>query len=385
VSAPEPRAQQIAITGGAGFLGWHLRCAIRMRGWPEPIVLDRSGFEDPVRLRAALAGIGTVVHLAGVNRGPDAAVEAGNPRLAQVLVDALRTLGSERSGAVHLVFANSTHGAPAGGASAPPATPYGRSKLQASAILGEWAASAGARYTDIRFPHLFGELGRPFYNSAVATFCHQLATGDRPKIIVDGELQLLHAQSACDVILDAIDAGSPGPLSPGGERMKVSEALARLQSMHATYADGTLPRFDSAFDLDLFNTLRSYRFPLHYPGRIELRSDARGHLFEALKSVHGGQCFASSTRPGLVRGNHFHRRKIERFIVASGEATIRVRRMFSAETHPFAVRGDTPVYIDMPTLHTHDIRNTGQGELFTLFWSHEVFDPAAPDTYPEAV
>ena len=378
-----PAGARVAITGGAGFLGWHLRCAIRMRGWPEPVVVERACFDDPARLRDALAGVEVVVHLAGINRGPEAEVEAGNPRLARLLVEALQATAAGRS-RLHLLFSNSTHGRDP---SVPAAslTPYGRSKREANAILGEWAATTGARYTDIRFPHLFGEHGRPFYNSAVATFCYQLATGDTPKIIVDSEVELLHAQSACDLMLEAIDAGTGGPLSPEGLRMPVSEALARLQAMHATYADGTLPRFDTAFDLDLFNTLRSYRFPLHYPGRIELRSDARGHLFEAVKTGHGGQCFASTTHPGVVRGNHFHRRKVERFLVAGGQATIRVRRMFTTDAHAFEVRGDAPVYIDMPTLHTHDIRNTGQGELFTLFWSHEIFDPAAPDTYPEAV
>ena len=378
-----PAGARVAITGGAGFLGWHLRCAIRMRGWPEPVVVDHASFDDPARLRDALAGVEVVVHLAGVNRGPEAEVEAGNPRLARLLVEALQATAAGRN-RLHLLFSNSTHGRDPS-VSAASLTPYGRSKREANAILGEWAATTGARYTDIRFPHLFGEHGRPFYNSAVATFCHQLATGDTPKIIVDSEVELLHAQSACDLMLEAIDAGTGGPLSPQGLRMPVSEALARLQAMHATYADGTLPRFDTAFDLDLFNTLRSYRFPLHYPGRIELRSDARGHLFEAVKTGHGGQCFASTTHPGVVRGNHFHRRKVERFLVAGGQATIRVRRMFTADAHAFEVRGDAPVYIDMPTLHTHDIRNSGQGELFTLFWSHEIFDPAAPDTYPEAV
>jgi UDP-2-acetamido-2,6-beta-L-arabino-hexul-4-ose reductase len=383
VNPAAPAGARVAITGGAGFLGWHLRCAIRMRGWPEPVVVDHACFDDPARLRDALAGVEVVVHLAGVNRGPEAEVEAGNPRLARLLVEALQATAAGRN-RLHLLFSNSTHGrdptVPAASL-----TPYGRSKREANAILGEWAATTVARYTDIRFPHLFGEHGRPFYNSAVATFCHQLATSDTPKIIVDSEVELLHAQSACDLMLEAIDAGTGGPLSPEGLRMPVSEALARLQAMHATYADGTLPRFETAFDLDLFNTLRSYRFPLHYPGRIALRSDARGHLFEAVKTGHGGQCFASTTHPGVVRGNHFHRRKIERFLVAAGEATIRVRRMFTTDTHAFEVRGDAPVYIDMPTLHTHDIRNTGHGDLFTLFWSHEIFDPAAPDTYPEAV
>jgi len=384
VNPPAGGARRIAITGAAGFLGWHLRCALRMRGWPDPVLVDRARFEDAAGLRDALAGVETVVHLAGLNRGPEAEVEAGNPRLAGLLVQALQAGASTRERA-HLLFSSSTHAGDPAGHPGAASTAYGRSKREAGAILGEWAASTGARYTDIRFPHLFGEHGRPFYNSAVATFCHQLAVGDTPKILVDGEVELLHAQSACDLILDAIDAGATGTLSPPGRRMPVSEALAKLQAMHATYADGTLPRLDTPFDLDLFNTLRAYRFPLHYPGRIQLRTDPRGRLFEALKSGHGGQCFASSTHPGQVRGNHFHRRKIERFLVASGQATIRVRRLFTTDTHAFDVGGDAPVYIDMPTLHTHDIRNTGQGELFTLFWSHEIFDPAAPDTYPEAV
>jgi UDP-2-acetamido-2,6-beta-L-arabino-hexul-4-ose reductase len=155
--------------------------------------------------------------------------------------------------------------------------------------------------------------------------------------------------------------------------------------MHAIYADGTLPRFETPLDLDLFNTLRAFRFPQHYPVALDWRADQRGRLFEAVKTAHGGQCFASWTHPGFVRGNHYHRRKIERFLVASGKATIRIRRLMSTEVHSFEVDGEHPVFIDMPTLHTHNITNTGSGELVTLFWSHEIFDPAAPDTYPEAV
>jgi len=382
---PYTPQRRIAITGAQGFLGWHLRCAIRMLGGLEVVDIDRAGFDDPARLRAALAGVDAVVHLAGVNRGTQDEVETGNPRLARALVDALRGCGA----APHLVFANSTHSGDQAGASVgsatTPLTPYGRSKREATAILGEWAATTGAVFTDIRFPHLFGEGGRPFYNSAIATFCHQLAHDEAPKIGVDGEVELLHAQRACDLILEAIESGTGGPLSPLGEPMRVSEALDRLLSMHATYADGTLPRFDTALDLELFNTLRAFRFPSHYPIQPGWRSDARGRLFEAVKTGHGGQCFASWTHPGMVRGNHFHRRKIERFLVASGEALIRVRRLFSTEVHSFIVSGETPACIDMPTLHTHDIRNTGQGELFTLFWSHEIFDPSAPDTYFEAV
>lgn len=373
-----PAARRVAITGAAGFLGWHLRCALRMReGWTA-VPIDRACFADPQRLGAALAGADAVVHLAGVNRGPEAEVETGNVALATALVHALDASGSR----AHLLYANSVHSRDA---SLPAASlsPYGRSKREAARILGERAARAGAPYTDIRFPHLFGEGGRPRYNSAIATFCHQLAAGEPPQVTVDGEVELFHAQRACDLIVEAIEDGQGGARSPDGARMRISEALARLQAMQADYATGTLPRFDTPLDLELFNTLRAYRFPRHYPVALDWRTDARGRLFEAVKTQHGGQCFASWTEPGAVRGNHFHRRKVERFLVASGQALIRVRRLFDDTAHEFRVSGEAPVFIDMPTLHTHSIVNTGDTPLFTLFWSHEIYDPAAPDTWAE--
>ncbi|MCX7197585.1 MAG: hypothetical protein NTW37_06260, partial [Proteobacteria bacterium] len=122
MSTLAPARPQVAITGGAGFLGWHLRCAIRMRGWPEPCVIDRACFDDPTALRDALADTEVVVHLAGVNRGPDPEVEAGNPRLARALVDALQASAGTR-GRLHLLFSNSTHGRNRGDAPAAALTP----------------------------------------------------------------------------------------------------------------------------------------------------------------------------------------------------------------------------------------------------------------------
>jgi UDP-2-acetamido-2,6-beta-L-arabino-hexul-4-ose reductase len=131
--------------------------------------------------------------------------------------------------------------------------------------------------------------------------------------------------------------------------------------------------------------LRSYLFPRHYPVRLELRTDSRGSLFEAVKSFGGGQVFMSTTRPGVVRGNHFHTRKIERFLVVSGEAEIKLRRLFANDIITFRVSGAEPSYVDMPTFYTHSITNTGTSELTTLFWANEIFDPADADTYMEPV
>ena len=138
-------------------------------------------------------------------------------------------------------------------------------------------------------------------------------------------------------------------------------------------------------DLDLFNTYRSYLYPRHYPVTLPLHSDARGHLYEAVKSLHGGQCFISTTKPGITRGNHYHTRKLERFLVLNGDAVIRIRKLLTGDIVEFKVSGAAPQYIDMPTFCTHDITNMGQSDLMTLFWAHEIFDPQRSDTIREPV
>lgn len=369
-----PTMGAIAITGAQGFLGWHLRC--HLKGEPEggARAVPREAFEDPARLAAALEGASVVFHLAGQNRGPEDEVEATNLRLADQLLAALDRLPQ----APAVVFANSIHHTRD--------TAFGRSKREAARRLSAWLERRGARFVDAVLPHLFGEGGRPHYNSAIATFCHQLARGEAPVIQEDGVVELLHAQRASAGLLAlARDPQARGTVRVHGTPMRVSDALVRLQALQATYAAGILPRFDSDLDLDLFNAYRSCLYPDRYPTPLTLHTDARGSLFEAVKSRHGGQAFLSTTKPGITRGRHYHRHKLERFLVVSGQAEIRIRRLFGEEVRVFPVSGAAPCVVDIPTLHTHEITNTGTGDLLTLFWSHEIFDPARPDTYPEPV
>jgi UDP-2-acetamido-2,6-beta-L-arabino-hexul-4-ose reductase len=212
-----------------------------------------------------------------------------------------------------------------------------------------------------------------------------LAVGDTPKIIQDADLELLHAQRVAEHIYRLIERPEPGEARPAGVVLTVTELLRKLSEAKDFYGAQLIPPLQDSFELDLFNTYRSYLFPQHYPVLSARREDERGNLFEAVKSLHGGQCFISTTKPGITRGNHYHRRKIERFLVLSGDATIRVRKMFSPQAVDFPVSGATPQYVDMPTLHTHNITNTGADELVTLFWAHEIFDPEQPDTYKEIV
>ena len=364
---------RIGITGGEGFLGWHLRAYLRAEPDFEVVSAGRELFGDAARLRAFVGAVDAVVHLAGRNRGEEREVRDTNIALAEQLASACAAAGAPP----HVVYANSTH--------ATRATLYGESKRIAAEVLGEYGRRAHAPFTNLVFPHLFGEGGRPFYNSAVATFCHQLAQGDEPQVIEDVELELVHAQRAAAEITTALREKRDGEARIRGTSIRVSAVLAKLEAIAHQYRGRLIPELASEFELDLFNCYRSYLFPAHYPVDLDLREDARGTLFEAVQTLRGGQCFLSTTRPGKTRGNHYHRRKLERFLVLHGEAVIRVRRLVAGAVAEFRVSGARPQYVDMPTLHTHNITNSGTDDLITLFWSQEIFDAAHPDTYTEPV
>lgn len=365
---------KIGITGADGLIGWHQRAYLKTVDKGHEVRLaDRSTFSQPGLLAGFVDGLDAVIHLAGMNRGDEAEIEATNSGLARDLVAACEQTGARP----FVVYANSTH--------EDRDTAYGRGKRAAADTFRAWADRQGAGFANLILPHVFGEFGKPFYNSVVSTFCHQLARNETPQIISDGELELLHVQDVAAQCLKAIEEDRRGDIRMHGVGMKVSELLRRLTAMRDSYVSMVVPALDSALEVRLFNTLRSYLFPGHYPVALRLHSDARGSLFEVVKSDGGGQVFMSTTHPGITRGNHYHTRKIERFLVASGEAEIRLRKLFSEDVICFKVRGDAPCYVDIPTFHTHHITNTGDSELVTLFWANEIFDPENPDTFAEPV
>ncbi|MCW2640501.1 MAG: capsular biosynthesis protein [Dactylosporangium sp.] len=364
------------VTGSDGFLGWHVGVLARALGWPEPVAVGRDALADPDQLARKLNGANRVLHLAGANRGHPDEVSAGNLAPARALADALRRCAAPPRA---VVFANSVQ--------AGNGTPYGESKAAAAEVLREAATHAGSAFEDIRLPNVFGEHGRPFYNSVVATFCKILAAGGSPGIHEDRKLNLLHATDAAAVLLGVEAPATPGCGGvPLVHRCTVTDLAGRLTRFSESYRTGDIPVLSSHFDVRLFNTYRSHCFPGHYPIRLSTRSDARGGLTEAVK-VHGGggQVFFSSTRPGVTRGDHFHMAKVERFVVLRGAAEIALRRALHADVVRFRVSGTEPVVVDMPTMWIHNITNVGDTELLTLFWSNDLFDPARPDTYPEAV
>jgi UDP-2-acetamido-2,6-beta-L-arabino-hexul-4-ose reductase len=365
--------RNVGITGASGFLGWHLRAHVHARRDVAVRHAGRMTFANEARLVDFVTGCDTIVHLAGMNRGEEAEIEHVNVSLTERLIAACEKAAVQP----HVVFANSTH--------FDRDSAYGRAKRRSAELLAAWSTRSGARFTDLVLPGVFGEHGRPFYNSVVSTFCHQLAQGEQPAILEDREIELVHAQTVVARMVAAIETAEAGRIRVTGRKIKVGELANTLSRMSGAYRQHLFPDVADPFHLALFNSYRSYLFPTHYPVRLELKTDVRGSLFEAVRTVHGGQCFMSSSKPGVTRGNHYHTGKIERFLVVQGEALIRVRRLFSDVVTEFRVSGSEPAYVDMPSFHTHNITNLGSGELLTLFWAHEIFDPQHPDTWPEPV
>lgn len=360
---------RVVVTGADGFLGWHTRARLRARSTHDVIAVHRENWSS---LEQSVQDADVVLHLAGVNRGSDHEVHEGNVRLALDVATAVRR--SHRQPVV--VYSNSVR--------AGEDSPYGVGKQEAADILARAATDTGARFVDVVLPNLFGEHGRPAYNSFVATFAAAIVRGEVPRV-ADRDIELLHAQAAAESLITA--ASSPTEAArPQGTRTSVGEVLATLQQQHTVYRAGEIPPLRTRLEVDLFNTLRAAMVESHRPIPLPRRSDGRGALVETVRAHDGGgQSFVSTTRPGQTRGRHLHLRKVERFVVVSGRARISLRRVLTDEVVHLDVTGDEPVAVDMPTLWAHSITNTGESELVTMFWTNELFDPHDPDTYPEEV
>lgn len=360
---------KIVLTGASGFLGWHTRARLRALTDHEVRLVTRDNWED---LAAMTYDADALVHVAGVNRGTPHEVDEGNVTLAQDVARAIRA----SSRIERIVYANSIW--------AGTGSPYGHGKAAANSVLAEAAAQVGAHYVDVRLPNIFGEGGRPNYNSFVATFVERTVSGEEPEI-QDRGIDLLHVQGAAQAIMQALTTTLPF-LEPQGTSTSVKGIWDALVEMKRLYDVGDVPKLLTRLDIDLFNTLRWAMFPEHYPINLTQHADNRGTLVETVRSHGGqGQTFVSTTHPGITRGEHFHIEKIERFVVLQGEARISLRKIFSEDTITFDVAGENPAIIDMPTMWVHNITNIGDSELLTLFWAHELFDPENPDTFREAV
>lgn len=369
----------VGITGQAGFMGTHLFNYLGLFKDQFSMVPFRDEyFQDGNIMKDWVQKCDVIVHLAAMNRHNDPdEIYKTNLKLVNGLIRALE----ETNSTPHLLFSSSTQ--------EERDNPYGKSKREGRELLVKWAEKSGASFSGLVIPNVFGPFGNPYYNSVVATFSHQLNHNEIPKIEVDGELKLIYIGDLCKKFHDCIleqKADDAIMVEPTGF-IKVSELLALLVKYKEDYSGkGMIPELPDPFHRNLFNTFKSYiDIPTHYPYALTKHSDDRGSFVETMRLGLGGQVSFSTTRPGICRGNHFHTRKIERFVVVKGKAVIQLRRIGTKEVIEFEVSGDSPAFVDMPVWYTHNITNTGDEELYTLFWINEFYDPDDPDTYFEEV
>jgi len=370
---------KIGITGQTGFIGKHLFNTIGL--FPaefERVGFEKSFFEHNDALDNFIKQCDIIVHLAAMNRHPDPEhIYQVNTSLVKKLTDSLVRTGSH----AHVIFSSSTQ--------EEKDNHYGQSKLAGRQMLAEWAKKHGGKFTGMVIPNVFGPFGLPFYNSVIATFCHQLTHEETPVIAVDGELNLIYIDELANAILDSIRSGEAGDQMnvPATSRIRVSALLLLLEQYKTLYLQkGIIPPTNNSFERNLFNTFRSFIDNKNYfPVKLTKHTDPRGAFVEIIRLGNGGQVSFSTTLPGVTRGNHFHTRKIERFAVIRGNALIQLRQVGTSEVLEFYLSGDAPAYVDMPVWYTHNIKNVGEGELYTIFWINEFFDPADPDTYVEPV
>lgn len=366
---------KVGLTGSSGFLGWHLRAFLKHTPDIEIVPIDRALYEDADALARTVVTCDVLVHLAGGRFFGEGEDEYEiNMDLTRKLIEAL----TSSTTTIPVFFASS--------ASIQKDTPYGRAKRDASELWRAWGASSGAHISIQVITNLFGEFAQPHHHTVSATFCEQLANDEPSTIQGDGVVEFVHAREVAKHIAEFIV--NPRTVDEEwihGTNISVPELYERLKGYRDSYRAGVFPELNSVFEKQLFNMLYVAMFERMMPMPVTLNTDERGSLVEAVRSLSAGQSFFSTTKPGYIRGEHYHTRKIERFMVVQGEATIKLRKLFDDRILTYKVSGEHPVYIDMPTYYTHNIENTGSGELTTLFWTNELYTKEDPDTIPEKV
>jgi UDP-2-acetamido-2,6-beta-L-arabino-hexul-4-ose reductase len=371
--------QRIGVTGQNGFIGYHLLQTIKL--YPEDfesIKFDRSYFNNSVKLDQFVSNCDVIIHLAGLNRhnNPQEIYDT-NISLTKDLIESLNRTGSSPQ----VIFSSSTQ--------EENDNHYGKSKLDSRKLLELWAQNSEGKFCGFLIPNVCGPFGVPNYNSVVATFCHQLAFEHETKIQVDGELKLIYVSELVEYFIKAIKTKSnkSSLQIPYSMVARVSEILSLLKEYKQTYQNlGVIPKINSLFEHQLFNTFRCYMPKKDYfPRHFVKHEDQRGHFVELARMGIGGQMSFSTTKTGITRGNHFHTRKIERFAVIKGKAKIQLRKIGTPEVLNFHLDGDKPSYVDMPIWYTHNITNIGEEELITVFWINEAYCEEDSDTWFEKV
>lgn len=381
---------KILITGSNGFVGKNLKETLynvrdgkeRTRNLSQDLeVLEYDIETDPALLDVYTKECDFVFHLAGVNR-PENESEfmEGNFGFTSLLLDSLKKNGNKSP----ILITSSIQAALD--------NPYGRSKKAGEDLMFAYGKAKGVKTLVYRLPNVFGKWCRPNYNSAIATFCHNIA--NNLPITVNDRNHMMTLVYVDDVVDELINALS-GSENYDGEFCKVpvehkitlGEIADLLYSFRESRTTLNIPiSKDGSFEKKLYATYLSYLPMEEFAYKPKMNIDARGSFTELLKSANAGQVSVNISKPGITKGQHWHNTKNEKFIVVNGHGLIELRQIGTDKIVRYEVSGDDITIVDMIPGYTHNIINLSETEdLVTVMWCNECFDPNRPDTYFEEV
>ena len=320
-----------------------------------------------------------VFNLAGVNRPKEESeFMAGNFGFASELLELLK----KHNNKCPVMISSSTQAALD--------NPYGKSKKAGEDLFYDYAKDTGAKVLVYRFPNVFGKWCRPNYNSAVATFCHNIAH-DMPITVNDRNYMMTLVY--IDDVVDELICALSGNETRDGEFCKVpvehkitlGEIADLLYSFKDSRNSKAVPDVNDGFTNKLYATYLSYLPEDKFSYPLTMNCDDRGSFTEILRTADRGQFSVNISKPGITKGNHWHNTKNEKFVVVSGKGVIRFRKIGDTKVHEYFVSGDKIEVVDIPTGYTHNIENLGDTNMVTFMWANECFNPDKPDTYYEEV
>lgn len=360
---------RVLITGANGFVGKNLIVHLERRQDVEILTFSRSDHLSALFERVAQADF--VFHLAGVNRPQDPEeFKEGNTELTVELCKAIKASGRK----VPVVYTSSSQ--------ASLDNPYGVSKRAAEDALQALAQQHDSAVHLLRLPNVFGKWAKPNYNSAVATFCHNIAR-DLPIQINDpaAVITLVYIDDVIAHFLALMSGETAGVDVEPQYRVSVGEIADRLRGFKESRDTLITDRVGEGFARALYSTYLSYLLPERFSYEVPKYADSRGVFVEMLKTPDCGQFSFFTAHPGITRGGHYHHTKTEKFLVIKGRARFSFRHMVSGEFHELITEGNKPQIVETVPGWTHDITNVGDDEMIVMLWANEIFDRAHPDTY----
>ena len=364
---------KILVTGAKGFIGKNLIAELRNRKYEGIFEYDRD--TDSSLLDEYCKEADFVFHLAGVNR-PKEQTEfmEGNFGFTSDLLDSLK----KHNNTCPVMISSSIQ--------AELDNPYGESKKAGEDLLFAYGKETGAKVLVYRFPNVFGKWCRPNYNSAVATFCNNIAH-DLPIQVNDPSvvMNLVYIDDVVNELINAIE-GKENKVDlfcevPVVHTITLGEIVDLIYSFKNSREDRSVPNMSDAFTKKLYSTYLSYLPENKFSYDLKMNVDQRGSFTEFIKTPDHGQVSVNISKPGITKGNHWHHTKNEKFLVVSGKGVIRFRKIDSDKVIEYYVSGDKMEAVDIPTGYTHNIENLGDSDMVTIMWANESFDPEKPDTY----